>query len=86
MNDLGGLLVAVREGGRLVECAVEEVQGMGNGRSLVGAKMKGPVGVLNRKRSTWSSHREPRLKLSLECFGRAVEQLRCKSHPSCSRD
>lgn len=67
MDDLGGLLVAVRKSERLIEYANAEVQGTDNGCSLVVAKMNGSVGVLNGKPSTWGSHREPRLKLSREC-------------------
>lgn len=67
MNDLGGVLVAVREWEKLVEYAVEEVQGTGNGCSLVVVKMKASIGVPQGKPSTWGSHRGPRLKLSREC-------------------
>lgn len=73
MDDLEGLLVAVRESERLIEYAVVEVQGKGNGCSLVVTKMQRSAGVLNGRRSTWGSYREPRLKLSQECCFRSCE-------------
>lgn len=76
MDDLGGFLVAVRKSDELIEYTDVEVQGTGNCCSLVVAKMKGSVGVLNGRWSTWSSHREPRLKLSRECCFQS-----CKAAP-----